>query len=239
MKQRGSVSASRALIKLVVFFIILLLIFIFSIFSGLYETLSAENIRTLAQSYGSWGVVVFVAAFMLILFLFIPPTLMTIAGGFFLGPFYGMLVSIICVNLGGFLLFWISRKMGRDGIRALAGDRLLDLDKRIKDRGILAIIVLRLIFTPFGLVCVSAGVSSIRLSDFVIGTLVGTFPTIACLSFLGHILLEFLDSGDVYLLLQPESIFFVVLYALALLFPYIWKRFKSQEIRQNRNNRDL
>jgi uncharacterized membrane protein YdjX (TVP38/TMEM64 family) len=73
----------------------------------------------------------------------------------------------------------IGRRLGRDTVRRLAGDRLNRISKRLARRGVIAIAVLRLLpLAPFTIVNVVAGASHIGLRDFILGTVIGMAPGI-------------------------------------------------------------
>ncbi len=73
----------------------------------------------------------------------------------------------------------LGRWLGRDTVRRLAGTRINRLSQRIARRGILAVLIVRLLpIAPFTLVNVVAGASHIRLRDYLIGTFLGMAPGI-------------------------------------------------------------
>lgn len=234
MKRRSGVSQKGALYKLAAFIVFVILVVSLSYLGGLREYLDIEKIRFFVEKYEPWSPILFSFGFLVIIFFFIPPTLMTIAAGFLFGSLYGMVISLICVNFSALVLFIISRRLARDGVQAVMGHKMKKLDGKLRENGLGAVIVLRLIFTPFGLVCISAGFSSIRLWDFMLGTLVGTFPAVAGLSFMGEVLLEVMDSGDISLLMRSENVFFVLLLALVILFPFVYNKIsrKTKDIEQ-------
>jgi uncharacterized membrane protein YdjX (TVP38/TMEM64 family) len=69
------------------------------------------------------------------------------------------------------------------GVRELAGRRLNDLSRRLGERGLLAIIFVRVVpVGPFSIVNVVAGASHIRWRDFLLGTLIGLLPGVTAAS---------------------------------------------------------
>jgi hypothetical protein len=64
-------------------------------------------------------------------------------------------------------------------VRRVAGTRVNKLSERVAKRGIVAVVVLRLLpVAPFSIVNLVAGASHIRLRDFLLGTLLGMGPGI-------------------------------------------------------------
>jgi phospholipase D1/2 len=75
--------------------------------------------------------------------------------------------------------FHIGNWLGRDAVRKLAGARVNRLSERVAKRGIVAVVVLRLLpVAPFAIVNLVAGASHIRMRDFMIGTILGMGPGI-------------------------------------------------------------
>jgi uncharacterized membrane protein YdjX (TVP38/TMEM64 family) len=71
----------------------------------------------------------------------------------------------------------IGRWLGRGGLRGIVNTRLEGLNRRLAQRGILAVAALRIVpLAPFTVVNVAAGAAAIPLSDFLLGTLIGTLP---------------------------------------------------------------
>ena len=73
--------------------------------------------------------------------------------------------------------YGIGRWLGRDAVRRLAGARANRLSEHIGRRGVLAMVVLRLLpIAPFTVVNLVAGASHIGLRDYLVGTAIGMLP---------------------------------------------------------------
>jgi len=67
--------------------------------------------------------------------------------------------------------------LGHETVRRLAGSRLNKISRRLAQKGVLAIIAVRIIpVAPFSLINLVAGASHIRFRHFFIGTLLGELP---------------------------------------------------------------
>jgi phospholipase D1/2 len=67
--------------------------------------------------------------------------------------------------------------LGHETVRRLAGSRLNKISRRLAQKGVLAIIAVRIIpVAPFSLINLVAGASHIRFRHFLIGTLIGELP---------------------------------------------------------------
>ena len=88
----------------------------------------------------------------------------------------------LAVALGGGLLgalagFVLSRWLGREAVTRLAGARLAALDRRLGKRGFASVLAARIApVAPFMVVSYAAGLSSVRLLPYLLGTAVGLVP---------------------------------------------------------------
>lgn len=111
--------------------------------------------------------------------LMVPVTLLIAVTGIVFGPFEGAAYAICGSMLSAFLTYWIGRWFGRDTLQSLLGGRINRLSHRLAQRGILAMVVIRVLpVAPFTVINVVAGAFRIRLRDFLAGTLVGMTPGI-------------------------------------------------------------
>lgn len=93
------------------------------------------------------------------------------------GPWFGFIYSFIGMTLSALLTFGIGHVLGHETVRRLAGSRLNRISRRLAQKGILAIIAVRIIpVAPFSLINMVAGASHIRVRHFFIGTLIGELP---------------------------------------------------------------
>lgn len=115
--------------------------------------------------------------------LVVPLTMLVVVAVLTFGPLEGILYSHIGATLSALLAFAIGQGMGRQTIRQLAGSWLNHLSRRLGKRGLLAVILLRVIpVAPFTVVNLVAGASHIRLRDFLLGTVIGLLPGMLALS---------------------------------------------------------
>jgi phospholipase D1/2 len=100
------------------------------------------------------------------------------------GPLVGPLYTLVGATLSAALTFAIGRKLGRETVRRLAGQRVNDLSRRLARRGLITIAFVRMLpIAPFSIVNVVAGASHIRWSDFLLGTLIGLIPGVVTMTF--------------------------------------------------------
>ncbi|SMP70114.1 Phosphatidylserine/phosphatidylglycerophosphate/cardiolipin synthase [Noviherbaspirillum suwonense] len=130
-----------------------------------------------------------IASFMLAASLMVPVTLLIAVTGIVFGPFYGALYAIVGSTLSAALTYGLGVWVGRETVRDLLGARINRLSRRIAKRGVLAVMVVRVLpVAPFAVVNVVAGASHIRLRDFLIGTVLGMAPGIVLtVTFVHHL----------------------------------------------------
>ena len=133
----------------------------------------------LAAARGPWSLPVAIACFAVLAFVGVPQLALIAAAVAVFGPWQGLIYSWIGTMVSALVGFGLGRLWGpRFGSAASAGavGRLIALTAR---NGFLASLVIRLVpFAPFVVVNMAAGVTAIRLFDFILGTGIGILPKI-------------------------------------------------------------
>lgn len=89
----------------------------------------------------------------------------------------GLAVALAGGLLGGLAGFALSRWLGRAAVTHLAGARLATLNRLVGERGFTSVLAARLApVAPFVVVSYAAGLSSVRLVPYLLGTAVGLVP---------------------------------------------------------------
>ena len=151
----------------------------------LNEWLSPEQMRDWLATFQSpltRGLVA-VSGFLVASVLMVPLTLLAVLGGLAFGGALGFVYVLVSALASAGLVFLAGRSLSRDAVRRLSGGRLSQLSRRLADRGVLAVAVLRLIpvapFTVFNLV---AGASHLKFRHFLLGSVIGLTPGIGALT---------------------------------------------------------
>ncbi|WP_436025763.1 VTT domain-containing protein [Trinickia sp. LjRoot230] len=109
----------------------------------------------------------------------VPITALIAATGLVFGAWPGMGYAFFGTVIAAATTYGIGVSLGRDAVRRLAGARANRLSERIGQRGIVTMMVLRLLpIAPFTIVNLVAGASHISLRDYLIGTVLGMTPGI-------------------------------------------------------------
>ncbi|MFC7515149.1 VTT domain-containing protein [Herbaspirillum sp. GCM10030257] len=119
----------------------------------------------------------------------VPVTLLIAVTGIVFGPLTGSLYAIGGSLLSATVAYGIGQWLGRDTVQRVLGTRINKLSKRIAKRGIVAMVIIRMLpVAPFTVVNVVAGASHISLRDYLIGTLLGMLPgIIMTVTFVHHL----------------------------------------------------
>jgi phospholipase D1/2 len=131
--------------------------------------------------------------------LVVPVTLLIAATGIVFGPLLGAGYALAGALLSGFVTYSIGRHLGRDTVRRLAGARLNQISRKLAERGLLAVVLVRMVpVAPFSVVNLVAGASHIGLRDFLLGTFLGLLPgVLGTVLFVDRIVASVRDPGFV------------------------------------------
>lgn len=136
-----------------------------------------ELIRDAVDRAGLWGPLLFVLAYAVLTVLLVPGSPLTVAAGVLFGPVFGTALVVVAATLGATGAFLWGRRLGRDAVARLTGDGFEKVDDWLHDRGLLAVLYVRLVpLVPFNLLNPVAGVTGVRLRDYVVGTAIGIVP---------------------------------------------------------------
>jgi phospholipase D1/2 len=121
-----------------------------------------------------------VASYVIAGMVMIPVTLLIAVTGIVFGPVTGAAYALGGTLLSAAVTYGLGRWLGREAVRNLLGARVNGLSRRIAKRGILAVMIVRLLpIAPFTVVNVVAGASHLGFRDYLLGTLLGISPGIA------------------------------------------------------------
>lgn len=132
------------------------------------------DMRISAGELSAWQIVVgvFVASV-----LAVPLGVIIVTTSLLFGPWLGIIHTLLGATLGAILSYSIGDYLGHDGLRHFGGERINRVSGRLAERGLLAVIIIRMLpIAPFAIVNMIAGASHLRIKDFVLGTILGMLP---------------------------------------------------------------
>src|SRR5690606_15051538 len=139
----------------------------------LSEWASTENIANLfGQAAASpWALPIVIGIYAAASLVVFPITLLIAATAAAFGTWQGLLFATLGSMVSAMVTYTAGRKLGARMLRRYMGPRMNRVASRVKDNGILAVTMLRLMPTaPFTLVNMIAGATKIRVLDYTIGT---------------------------------------------------------------------
>lgn len=130
-----------------------------------------------AASDSRWGAVGFVAVYVALVLAFAPGTFITVTSAALFGFTTGLAVTLTGAAIGCSLTYVISRRLGREGMVALLGERLSRIDDFVGEREFVSVLVLRMMpIMPFNIVNYGIGLTRVRFSRYFLATVIGMAP---------------------------------------------------------------
>jgi uncharacterized membrane protein YdjX (TVP38/TMEM64 family) len=143
------------------------------------------------RRFGPWSPVLFVVIYSLAAVLFVPGSILTVAGGALFGPVWGTLWNLCGATLGATLAFAIARYVGSDWVAQRAGERLAGLIRGVEEEGWRFVAFIRLVpMFPFNLVNYAFGLTRVGLGEYAIASFVCMAPGTLAYTYLGYAGLE-------------------------------------------------
>ena len=162
------------------------------------------------QEAGIWAPLLFMAVYAVAAVLFLPGTLLTLAGGALFGPVLGTFYNLTGATIGATLAFLIARYLVSDWVAERTGGRLKQLINGVEGEGWRFVAFTRLVpLFPFNLLNYALGLTRIKLSHYLLATYICMLPASIAYSYLGYAGREAVGGG--------EGLIRKVLLALALL----------------------
>jgi uncharacterized membrane protein YdjX (TVP38/TMEM64 family) len=135
-------------------------------------------IRELASQASHIGPALAIAAGAALMLALVPRTVVSLACGALFGTALGAGCALLAAVAGAGLAFAIGRLLGRDFIEQRARGRLAKVDGWLRKRGLLSVLVVRMLpIAPYGLVSYAYGASGTRTHHYFGGTFLGALPS--------------------------------------------------------------
>ncbi len=161
------------------------------------DRLDPAALQAWVESAGAAGPAAFVALYALAAILFLPGSVLTLAGGALFGPVWGTLWNLAGATLGASLAFLIARYLGADWVSRRAGPRLARLNEGVSSEGWRFIAFVRLVpVFPFNLLNYALGLTRIPFPAYAIASCIFMLPGSIAYTWLGHAGREALSGGE-------------------------------------------
>ncbi len=177
------------------------------------DRLDAGTLKDWLASAGMAGPLLFMALYAIATVLFLPGSVLTLAGGALFGPAWGTFYNLTGATLGAALAFLIARYLASEWVRARLGKRtgrVGRLLKGVESEGWRFVAFTRLVpLFPFNLLNYALGLTRVGFLHYLVATYVFMFPGAVAYTYLGYAGREAVAGG--------EGLVRKILIALALL----------------------
>ncbi|MBI2629284.1 TVP38/TMEM64 family protein [Candidatus Pacearchaeota archaeon] len=205
-------------------FILLILFFIgFLYYSNIINYTSSSKIQEEIERFGILVPIVFVIFYSIATAALLPATLLIITGGALFGTIEGMIYVAIGSILGALLSFFIAKYLGKsfvDRVLYKNFEVLRIYNQLLKKGGILATFILRLAPFHYSGISYALGLTDVKSTHYLIGTLLGILPSIIILTYFGDSLARFDWLGIV--------VSIILIGLLALVYPIYIKKVRRE-----------
>lgn len=152
-----------------------------------------KNALAWIENLGSWKPVAFIVVYNLATVLFVPGSIVTLAGGIIFGVVWGSIYVFIAATLGATSAFLLGRYLSRSWVtkKIESNAKFKAINQAIAKEGFKIVLLTRLspVF-PFNLLNYAFGVTQVSLKDYVLGS-VGMIPGTIMYVYLGSL------AGDI------------------------------------------
>ena len=149
------------------------------------------------QNAGIWAPLLFMAVYAVAAVLFLPGSVLTLAGGALFGPVLGTFYNLTGATIGATLAFLIARYLASDWVADKTGGRLKQLINGVEGEGWRFVAFTRLVpLFPFNLLNYALGLTRIRLSHYLLATYICMLPGAIAYTYLGYAGREAVGGGE-------------------------------------------
>lgn len=188
-----------------------------------------------AGAFAAWvaaagwaGPLLFLLLYAIATLLFLPGSLLTLAGGALFGPLWGSLWNLAGATLGAALAFLASRALAGDWVERRSGGRIKRLRDGVEAEGWRFVAFVRLVpLLPFNLLNYALGLTRIPFPHYLLATAVFMLPAAIAYTWLGYAGREAVAGGED--LVRTLIIALALLAALAFL-PRLISRLRAKPL---------
>ncbi len=161
------------------------------------DRLDAAALRQWLESAGMAAPLLFMAIYALGTVLFLPGSVMTLAGGALFGPVLGTFYNLTGATLGAALAFLIARYLASDWVERRTGGKLKRLKEGVEQEGWRFVAFVRLVpLFPFNLLNYALGLTRIRFWHYVVASYLCMLPGAIAYTYLGYAGREAATGGE-------------------------------------------
>lgn len=161
-------------IRLTVLVLVVILAAVVAVVVGVPDE---EELRAEVAAAGPAAPALFVLLYAVAALAPVPKNVFSVAAGLLFGLVQGIGIVLAAALLGALAGFALGRALGREAVERLTGTRVAHVDALLGRHGLLAVLGVRLVpVLPFTAINYAAGLTAVRIGDYVIGTALGMIP---------------------------------------------------------------
>lgn len=174
------------------------------------DQFNATALENWIKGAGAAGPVIFIFIYAAGTVLFLPGSVLTLAGGALFGPILGVVINLTGATLGAMASFLIARYLAHGWVERKTGGRIKTLMDGVEAEGWRFVAFTRLVpLFPFNLLNYALGLTRIKFTHYVAATIIFMLPGAIAYTYLGYVGREAIGGG--------EDLIQKVMLALALL----------------------
>lgn len=190
------------------------------------DRFDAQALAGWIEGAGAAAPLLFMLIYAVATVLFLPGSVITLAGGALFGPVLGTVYNLTGATLGATLAFLVSRYLASDWVAQRTGGRLRQLVNGVEGEGWRFVAFVRLVpLFPFNLLNYALGLTRIPLLQYVVASYICMLPGAIAYTYIGYAGREAIAGGEG--LVQKGLLALALLAAVAFL-PRLIARLRSQ-----------
>jgi uncharacterized membrane protein YdjX (TVP38/TMEM64 family) len=193
------------------------------------DQFDAAALEAWVRDAGPVAPLLFMLIYALAAVLFLPGSVLTLAGGALFGPVLGTLYNLTGATLGATLAFLIARYLASDWVAEKTGGRVKQLINGVEGEGWRFVAFVRLVpLFPFNLLNYALGLTRLRLLHYIIATYVFMLPGAIAYTYLGYAGREAVAGGEG--MIQKGLLALALLAVVAFFAPVLGKQRRGPRI---------
>jgi uncharacterized membrane protein YdjX (TVP38/TMEM64 family)/rhodanese-related sulfurtransferase/sulfur relay (sulfurtransferase) complex TusBCD TusD component (DsrE family) len=189
------------------------------------DRLNVAALESWVKSAGALGPMLYMAVYTIATVLFLPGSVLTLAGGALFGPVWGTLYNLTGATLGATAAFLIARYLASDWVSRKASGWTKQLIEGVEKEGWRFVAFVRLVpLFPFILLNYALGLTRIGLVTYIVASYVFMFPGALAFTYLGYAGREAVAGGEG---LIQKGLLALALLGLVAFLPRLVKRLRG------------
>jgi uncharacterized membrane protein YdjX (TVP38/TMEM64 family) len=187
----------------------------------------AQALTLWVDQAGSAGPLLFMAIYAVATVLFLPGSVLTLAGGALFGPVLGTFYNLTGATVGATLAFLVARYLASDWVEKKTAGRLQQLKQGVEKEGWRFVAFVRLVpLFPFNLLNYALGLTRLKFSHYVIASYVFMLPGAFAYTYLGYAGREAIAGGEAVV---QKGLLALGLLAMVAFLPRLVSYFRQDE----------